>query len=502
MELTKFHTTYKSASLRVNRAYNPIKDTDGYKVAQWMFMAEGAERGLAYIESRGGEYDRVVMAGLQYILQEYLDHPVTLEMFQEAKELFDMHVSPGVFNEEMWTHILNEYGGRLPIIIKALPEGTVVGVKQVMATIFVDDPKCISLLTYFEDVLLRVWAPITTATKSFHCKQVILKGAKISSVHSTENLFKEYHKPGIPSPLLFKLYDFGARGGSSRESVSLAGTGHTASWLGSDTIQAVELDFQHYACKCSAFTIAASEHSQTTVYGPDGESIVFDRMIVKLGHLSMFACVCDGFDLKRAVQKKWGQELLAKVKAMNAILVVRPDSGCPIETPIQVIEWLGEAFGYTVNSRGYKQLNDVLVIQGDAVTDVVIGKTIDRLHELKWSIDNLTWGSGGWLHQDHTRDTQRFAYKVCWMRINGVEYNISKDPITDPGKRSKAGIVTTVQMVDGEIKTLTELCEDVIYNPELLPGKELLEVVYDYGYVAKSYTKAQIRERLETYLQY
>lgn len=492
-----------SASLRNVTGYNLILDTDSYKVSHWLQIPDGAQQGLSYIESRGGLFDRILVVGLQYIVQEYLDKPITQQHIDEAKDVLSKHMDPRSFNEEGWNYILSEYNGYLPLIIKAVPEGTVVGVKNVIATIQVEDPRAIFLFTYVETLLLRWWAAITTGTKSFHAKEVILAGAEVSSDEPTRNLFKIFYETGIPPAMLFKLHDFGARGGSSYETVSACGSAHLNNFLGSDTLSAIKLDREHYAELCSGFSIDASEHSTMTVFGPEGEQLQFNRMYDKFNDRYMFACVIDGFNTFKAITEKWGGVLKQKVIEMNAILVLRPDSGDPVQMPIDCVIACDNVWGHTVNKKGYKVLNHVRVIQGDGIGIKHVGLIIDGLHALKYSIDNIAFGMGGGLIQDQTRDTLKFACKNSWMKINDVNWEISKNPITDPGKQSKKGLMTLVELdTEGEYVTLTQLEEEVFHNPDLLPGKEILETIYSYGVIIKTYTKRQIRERAETYLKF
>jgi nicotinamide phosphoribosyltransferase len=49
---------------------------------------------------------------------------------------------------------------------------------------------------------------------------------------------------------------------------------------------------------------------------------------------------------------------------------------------------------------------------------------------------------GGALLQQLDRDTQKFAMKCSSAQINGTWVDVQKDPITDSGKKSKAGRVT------------------------------------------------------------
>ena len=124
----------------------------------------------------------------------------------------------------------------------------------------------------------------------------------------------------------------------------------------------------------------------------------------------------------------------------GATLVVRPDSGDPLTVPVDVVEALGERFGYTVNSKGYKVLPScVRVIQGDGITVDSLPEILYKLEVRGWSADNMAFGMGGGLLQMVNRDTQKFAMKASAARINGEWIDVFKDPITDPGKKSKRG---------------------------------------------------------------
>ena len=128
----------------------------------------------SYFESRGGKHDRTVFYGLQYILKRYLTPRVTKEMVDEAEELFAWHFgNDRVFNRAGWDYIVNELGGRLPIRVKAVPEGTVVPVKNVLFTVESTDERVPWVVSYFETCLVQVWYPMTVATNSFMQKTLI-----------------------------------------------------------------------------------------------------------------------------------------------------------------------------------------------------------------------------------------------------------------------------------------------------------------------------------------
>jgi nicotinamide phosphoribosyltransferase len=54
-------------------------------------------------------------------------------------------------------------------------------------------------------------------------------------------------------------------------------------------------------------------------------------------------------------------------------------------------------------------------------------------------MDNWSFGMGGALLQQINRDTLRFALKCSAIDINGQWHDVYKQPVTDPGKDSRAG---------------------------------------------------------------
>src|SRR3990167_8246507 len=204
---------------------NIIKKTDSYKVSHWKQYPEGTQTVMSYIESRGGKFDETVFFGLQYILLKHLSEPITMRDITEGKKFWDAHLGPGVFNIEGWEHIVTDHDGYLPLIIKAVPEGTVVPVSNALVTCENTCPDCFWLTNYIETLLMQVWYPITVATLSREIKKVILKALEIS---------------GDPSLIDFKLHDFGFRGVSSFESAAVGAAAHLINFKGTDTAAGLE----------------------------------------------------------------------------------------------------------------------------------------------------------------------------------------------------------------------------------------------------------------------
>ena len=104
------------------------------------------------MESRGGKFDNTVFYGLQYFIKEYLNGPAfTQEDLDEAADyLPKIFGRTDVFDKSKFQYILDTYGGKLPVKIKAVPEGTAVDTKNVLMTIENTDPNCFWLTNFLE----------------------------------------------------------------------------------------------------------------------------------------------------------------------------------------------------------------------------------------------------------------------------------------------------------------------------------------------------------------
>lgn len=457
-----------------------ITRTDSYKFSQWNQYPKGTTHISSYIESRGGE-DESVFFGLQAFIKDYLLTPVTMNDVDRAEKIVTAHGLP--FNREGWEIIVKEHGGKLPIEIQAVPEGTVMETHNVQVQVVNTDPRLWWLTSYLETALLRaVWYPSTVATKSRKMKKVIAK------------YLNETSDVPVMDQLLFKLHDFGARGASSSETAMLGGMGHLINFMGTDTFEAVEGVMAYYNTdEVVGFSIPASEHSTITSWGRENEVKAYENMLDTFGGPGkLVACVSDSFDIYAATRDLWGGVLKDKVMNMGGTLVVRPDSGDPETVPVEIVEILAEKFGFTVNSKGYKVLHpSVRVIQGDGINEHSLPKILANLKAAGFSADNIAFGMGGGLLQAWNRDTLKYAMKASAIRINEGEWKgFSKDPITDKGKRSKEGrlgLVYECGIGSCSFRTLPEDIADKKGN--------LLRTVFKDGELLIEDTFQEIRDR-------
>ena len=408
---------------------NIILKTDSYKQSHTEQYPPGTEKVYSYIEARpGGKFDKLVFMGPQILLKETLTKRLTKEMVDQAAVIVPAHGY--TFNRGKWDYIIDKHDGKLPVVIKAIPEGMVVDVGVPLLTIENTDPECFWLTSFLETMLLRaVWYPTTVATLSWHIRQKIMKSLQ----ESCDNPEAEID---------FKLHDFGARGVSSDTSAAIGGLAHLVNFMGTDTMEALICAVEYYnATTAVGFSIPAAEHSTITSWGKENEAKAYENMIDKFSKPgSIYAVVSDSYDIYNAVTNIWGDKLKGNVIKSGGRLVVRPDSGIPHEVVLEVVKRLGDTYGFEINKKGYKVLHpSVRVIQGDGINYESIDLILNTLLDNGWSTENVAFGMGGKLLQGVDRDTLNFAMKCSAIQINGKWKDVSKNPVGDKNKKSKAG---------------------------------------------------------------
>ena len=460
---------------------NLILNTDSYKCSMPLQYPPGTTRVYSYIESRGGEYDVTVFFGLQAFIKEYLLKPITQEDIDEAEAIITAHGEP--FYRENWQYILDEHDGYLPLLIRAVPEGTIVPVKNVLATIVNIDPKCFWLTTYIETPLLRaIWYGTTVCTQSWTIKQVI----------------KQYIKDTSDSDSIdFKLHDFGARGVSSLESASIGSAAHLVNFRGSDTISGLVFGRRYYDGIDIGFSVPAAEHSTITSWGKEHEVDAYRNMLKQFAKPgSVVSVVSDSFNIFNACQFLWGTALRQEVIDSGATIVIRPDSGDPATVVLECLKILEERFDFWINSKGYKVINHVKVLQGDGINYDSIKEILYTITTAGYATDNISFGMGGALLQKIDRDTQKWAMKCSAIEVNGEWRDVFKDPITDFGKTSKKGRVTLFKDAAGNFYSDRKL-HDIVDGVELGRHDEL-HTVFCHGCSMNETTFDEIRERSNT----
>jgi nicotinamide phosphoribosyltransferase len=465
---------------------NFILQSDSYKMTHFQQYPPGTTYVHSYMEARGGMFTHTMFAGLQPIVKDFFTQPVfDAADIVEARDICKMHFGrEDCFNYNGWTSLLNKHKGRLPVIIRAVPEGTLVPNHNVIMTIENTDPAFPWLTNFLETRLMRLWYPITVATQSYHIRQLIRR-----FLHETG---------GDPAQVEFKLHDFGYRGVSSEQSAEIGGGSHLFNFMGTDTMGALFYLRDYYGCDLKtasgmpAFSVPAAEHSTITSWGEDHEIDAFENMLDKWP-TGIVAVVSDSYDLYEAITFLWGDKLRDKVSGRNGTLVIRPDSGDPATIVNDSLNLLGEKFSFTHNQKGFKVLPSFIrVIQGDGIDYNSINQILTRIKSNGWAAENVTFGMGGALLQKLDRDTQKFAIKCSAVVVNGETHMVFKNPKTQPDKASKKGYMALCALAGYGATTMSFSTRE---EREKFPGDMLKTVVQSWQTAAPE-SLSTIRARI------
>lgn len=411
--------------------------------------------------------------------------------------------------------------GYLPIKIKALREGTLCPIGVPLMTITNTHPDHAWLVNYLETLISNtLWQPITSATIALNFKKLLSKYA----IESDGKLAVEQFVP-------WQGHDFSFRGMGSPESGILSGMGHLTSFTGTDTIPAIYQAEKIYGSKgLIGSSVPATEHSVMCMGKKEAEIETFRRLL-KIYPEGILSVVSDTWNLW-TVLTVYLPILKDEIMARNGKLVIRPDSGNPvdiicgkdyfdcddvggwdesgklisIEEHKGVVELLWDVFGGTINDKGYKVLDPHIgAIYGDSISLDRAKQISERLMAKGFASTNVVYGIGSYTYQYNTRDTFGFAVKATYGEIKhdctcgATTYEgcsecleareIFKDPITDDGtKRSAKGLL----QVFHNIATGELALKDQVTSTQEQSG--LLETVFINGSLVREQSFDEIRE--------
>lgn len=482
---------------------------DFYKADHRRQYPEGTE--LVYSnftprQSRVAENDKLVFFGLQYLVKEYLVKQWNEGFFSQPKEKvvaqykrrMDTALGPDAIDVN---HIAELHDlGYLPLVVKGLPEGTIVSPKIPVVTIYNTIPKFFWLTNYLESLMSAIlWKPCTSATTAFQYRKIFNQYAR-ETVSANDNI----------DFVFWQGHDFSFRGMSGVEDACISAAGHLLSFYGTDTVPAIDFHEIYYNANAEneliGGSVPATEHSVMCMGTKDNEIGTFERLITELYPTGIVSIVSDTWDFWKVITE-FLPLLKDKILARDGKMVIRPDSGDPVKiivgdpnaTPGSpeykgAIECMWEVFGGTTTEQGFKLLDGrVGLIYGDSIT---IQRQKDILQGLKnkgFASFNVVLGIGSYTYEYVTRDTYGFAMKATYGEVNGEARNIFKDPKTDNGTKKSAKGLLAVHEVNGEL-----LLKDECTWDEEKTG--LLTTVFENGKIVKEYSFTEIRAKVSSYL--
>lgn len=488
---------------------NPLMLIDFYKADHRRQYPEGTE--LVYSnftprKSRQEGNDKLVFFGLQYLVKEYLVKQWNEGFFNLPKEKvvadYKRRMDNALGKDSIpIEHIAELHDlGYLPLVVKGLPEGTIVSSKIPVVTVYNTQPKFFWLTNYLESLMSTIlWKPATSATTAFQYRKVFNEFAK-NTVSDTDIDF-----------VYWQGHDFSFRGMSGIEDACMSAAGHLLSFYGTDTVPAIDFHELYYNANSDnelvGGSVPATEHSVMCMGTKDNEIATFERLIEKIYPSGIVSIVSDTWDFWKVITEFLPQ-LKTKILARNGKVVIRPDSGDPVKIIVGdkdaipgspeykgAIECMWEVFGGTTTDKGYKLLDSHIgLIYGDSITLQRQKEILNGLQEKGFASFNVVLGIGSYTYEYVTRDTYGFAMKATYGEVNGEARNIFKDPKTDDGtKKSAKGLMQ-----------VTEVAETLVMKDQCTWDEEkqgLLQTVFENGKIVNEQSLSEIRGRINTQLE-
>ena len=208
-------------------------------------------------KSRRPEMDKLVVFGLQQFMKKYLVEYFNKNFFElpfdEVMAKYKRRIETSIGPLSSYKHIEDLHKlGYLPLVIKALPEGTKINMRVPCLLIYNTIDEFFWLTNFIETLLsCSVWGPSTSATIAAKYREVLDKFAE---------------ETGMPKEFTqWQGHDFSFRGMNMFEAAYSSGMGHLLSFTGTDTIPAIDALEQYYNADCEKELIGgsvyATEHS-------------------------------------------------------------------------------------------------------------------------------------------------------------------------------------------------------------------------------------------------
>lgn len=514
---------------------------DGYKMGHGPIYPKGtnfaygngtprADRLFRGSKSESMFYDsKVVWFGIQAVMREI--HGIWESSFfnkdkgtviRRYKRRMDTYLGPGLVDIEAMSALHDL--GYLPVTILSIPEGSRLNMNVPGYVIYSTLPEFYWVVNYLETIMSSLlWAMVCNTTIAYEYRRVLehyadLTGSPIESVD-------------------FQGHDFALRGINNPYAAAFSNSGHLLFFKGTDTLPAIDfvedMYFANVEKEFIAASVVATEHAVATSnilyrlaikikdagkteadYTADelntlkleAEREFIIEVITKKIPSGIVSLVSDSFDF-------WGvlTDVLPTIKDEifgrtpdangNAKVVIRPDSGDPVEvicgreiltykewqngsktngqlvyhygavcrvtlerdgyefTPYELsavekgaVQVLWETFGGTVNDKGYKVLHERIgLIYGDSITVDRTQQIMRRLMKKGFASCNWVLGIGSYTYQHNTRDTFGFAVKATAIQVEEMFVELFKAPKTEgeTNKKSAKGFLKVIKDASG-----------------------------------------------------
>jgi nicotinamide phosphoribosyltransferase len=434
---------------------------DSYKLGHIDQYPDGTEYVYSNLTARSAAHakmgklfdNKVVFFGLQGFIKEFLVEAWNEHFFKrpkdeviaEYKRRCDNFLGPDAVRTD---HIAALHDlGYLPVIIKALPEGSRVDIKVPFLTIRNTLPQFYWLTNYLETVLSdELWQQITVATIAYEYRRILDKYVELTG---SDEFFADW-----------QIHDFSMRGMCGWQAAAKAGAAHLIVSRGTDTLPAIDYLEEYYYADVTkelvAGSVPATEHSVMCMGGMVSEVDTFRRLITEVYPRGIVSIVSDTWDFWRVITEYASLLREAIVnREVNALdqakVVFRPDSGDPVKiiTGLRFTEisdltdfrsFKSEQTGY-IDMYGFEDEYDVVKYKGHYFEFSV---------DATFGYDGDKWGEKIILRKEVPEHEVKGAVECLWDIFGG--------DMTDKGYKT---LNQRVGLIYGDSITL-ERCEQIL----------------------------------------
>lgn len=494
---------------------------DAYTIGSNPFESEQAKnQSVYYITARKfldtinhslytKEDTRYIFKGLSKLIDYLLFEPITMEEILETDRFLEFQkvtlngLAKFEYPRELWVRIVEEFGGRIPIRIKALPEGSVFYPHEPIVEIERSVKDFGVLAAWFESSLLKIWAATEMVTQLEHWVLYYLGLMDEIYGDSISKEQKDFFARGM-------LHNFGCRAGMTPQESEWLGEEALFSFSGTDTFSGAYQFWKNAGEEAGhSFSVSALAHRNIQSY--DVEFDCFEALFNYLKNGELGSNVADCNDFFIAV-KKIGNDnklikgcllelaLRSKELGLNVVVVIRPDSGDAAKQLLFVCDTAKE-YGLfreiEINGKTWYGGTLLRFIEGDGMK----WETMKKINDILLANNYLVWewglyGMGGGMRNALSRDNSSMKYALCAVGEElrpVVKFSETAGKSTLPGPfkllRSKEALESGITIVG-----INEVGEDarVIYYDGLNPqffGDVMFEDNRDY--------KKRIRQQMD-----
>lgn len=379
---------------------NRVISTDTYNRSMGHYKGPDYNREETYVlQMRVTPEDGyLIVYGIRKALEKTLARPILKQEVDFATEFYKRSAQIPYFNEEMWRDVLDKHGGKLPLDISAVPDGTAIMAAD--PVLMVRGPG--ELAAHFEPAFHRVFYPSLVATDAHRINRAL---------DGNVRRFIEVGKRGTPNEEMHL------------DALEAAYVGGGINLTSNDSAVALHDEFRD---------VGTMGHRFVQFYNNEDEA--FERAINASQSVSLLIDLIDSF---KGIEK--ALILKKKYRESGKKIWIRLDSGDIKKQTIYILEKYRE-LGF--NDSG---LDKVVVEDLDTIEQIA---EFERdLKEKGYEPDKyVVYGAGGMLI---TKNKQRSNASTGY-KLSEVESYPKIKLSSSPGKESLPGKVRLVRDSDGQ----------------------------------------------------